>query len=681
MTFRSGIFLILFAGMLSCVPKAPNEASTSTGSASWTFKGATGGFISSIAFHPTNSCEVWMSGDDMSGLYKSTDCGVNWSQIHSIQNMSTYSLAFAPNNPNLIYAVSHFGWGMLKSIDGGTSWALSQAGLPSSGTARRVYQIAISPTNSSVMVVATDDGLYRSVDSGNQFSKISLAWGTSFKAVSYDSSGKLYAGATNGLLKYSVDNGSTWGDMIAGGVEVSKLVTSTHALYVLFAEGTLMYLSLPTFSPSGIINNSATGITTGLKTSLAVKSGTTRGSDVVYLGTSRNTAVASSRWGLFRSTNGGGTWSQMGSGLVGQSIFAVGVNPQDVNNVIVGSANSSGIFKTIDGGVTWTPSSSGVRANSVIGFAQSPHNSSELVMSSTVGAGLGRSYRSLDGGASWSVINEVNANDGVASWNFDPQAANTVLAGMMSKGLYRSTSGFSGPWTRVITTDTKVDRIRRDLVTSNIVYALAREGSVGADIRVYYSGDGGASFAKRSSYYANDLSVHPTNANEAVLVSTSDGFSSTNGFQTGTSLGLTSQASEQGGLSAIAFNPNSSSEIWVGGVSGGLFRAKNYAHGTSPVWESISSPISNAIVQNILVRSDAGVKAIYVSSFGGDVYFSSNAKLGLWLSQDDGSTWKLLSSHLHPCTSFWGLYPVLGSATDLWAGLWGGGLFKMSLSQ
>lgn len=680
-----GMRLILFFSillMISCSKKsdespAPSRPTNST--ATWTFKGVFGGYIPSITFHPSNACEVWASGDDMSGLYKSTDCGATWSLVTTPKNFSTYSLFFDPTDSLKMYAVSHFGWGMMKSADGGSNWTLAQSGLPSTGTAKHVYQTAINPIASTNIIAGTDDGLYRSTDSGANFRKLVVAWGSVFRAVVYSTTGRLFAGATNGVVKYSDDNGNSWSDLVTGSVALSKLEISTNALYILFADATLMYVSLPGFGSSGTINNPASAITTGLQTSLAIYSGGSQATDTLFIGTSKNDSVSSTRWGLFKSSNGGSSWTQMGSGLSRQSIFSVAVNPLNANNILIGSTNSSGVFRTIDGGSNWVSSSTGIKANSVLGFGQNPLNSSELVMSSTVGLGLGQSYSSMDSGSSWSVISEVNSSDGVVAWNFDPENSGVVLAGMVSKGLYRSTTGVGGSWKRIISTDTKVDRIYRDNSNSAIIYALARTGSVSADIRIYYSSNGGASFTKRTSFFANDLSTHPSNLNEGIMVSTSDGFVSTDGFATGTSLGLSSQATSESGLSTVAFNPNNSSEVWVGGVAGGLYQTTNYVNsGGGITWQSRTSPISNAMVQNILIRNEAGAKVIYVSSFGGDVYFTSGAVLGLWKSSDNGITWTNLSNSLYPCTSFWGIYPDQGSSTDIWGAMWGGGLFKLS---
>ena len=81
------------------------------------------GFFSSIAFHPLRDGEVWASGDDSSGLYKSNDGGDTWAIVAGLPlDQATYSLCFDENLPDRIYAPNHFGRGFLYSGDSGVSW-------------------------------------------------------------------------------------------------------------------------------------------------------------------------------------------------------------------------------------------------------------------------------------------------------------------------------------------------------------------------------------------------------------------------------------------------------------------------------------------------------------------------------------------------------------------------------
>ncbi|HEX4922930.1 MAG TPA: hypothetical protein VFV50_02555, partial [Bdellovibrionales bacterium] len=114
---------------------------------SWSHVGPRGGFVPAIVFHPSRAGEVWASGDDAGGLYKSADYGATWTAVEGVGfNQSTYSLVFDPTDSNVIFAPNHFGRGMVRSSDGGTTWTVSQAGLPLLGNNDQLlYGLAVNP--------------------------------------------------------------------------------------------------------------------------------------------------------------------------------------------------------------------------------------------------------------------------------------------------------------------------------------------------------------------------------------------------------------------------------------------------------------------------------------------------------------------------------------------------------
>lgn len=681
------LFCLAFVGCSPSSNESPavptqTDPPTSNNSGHWTHVSPETGFIPSIKFHPTENCVVWASGDDMSGLYKSTDCGIHWASVSTPANMSSYYLNFNPSNANKIYAINFFGLGILKSTDGGTNWTLSQSGLPSTINNRRAFQVAIHPNSASIIIVATQAGLYRSLDDGANFTRLNTVWGSAFQAVVFSSTGRLFAGDITGVFKYSDDNGSTWTDILTASLPISEMHVSSNALYILYVDGTLQYLDLPNLATGGFLNIGSTGITTDALVTLTVVSGASQITDTLYLGTSKKASLPSNRWGLFKSTNGGSTWNQLTNNLTDISIFRVAVAPNDPNLLLVSSSSSGGVFRSINGGATFTHSSSGLHAVSALGFAQNPHNTNELILSSSVGYGMGQTYRSTNLGGAWNILPEINSADGTLSWNFDPDQNGVVLAGMIGTGVFRSTTGVTGTFSRVVSSNVKVPKIVRDLGNSNIVYALATEGAVGTpstDIRVYYSNNGGSSFNIRSNLYAADLAAHPLNTNEAIAASVDNAYVSTDGFATQNSIQASAIATTEGGLSAIAFDPTVLNTVWIGGAKGGLYKTTNYqSTGGGVTWATVPSPVSNVLISKILIRDEDSVKTIYISSFGGDIYWNISGKLALFKSIDNGMSWTELSTELNPCTSFWNFTPVIGSTKDLWGQLWGGGLFRLT---
>ncbi|HEY6331902.1 MAG TPA: sialidase family protein, partial [Blastocatellia bacterium] len=125
------------------------------------------------------------------------------------------------------------------------------------------------------------------------------------------------ATATGGLLK-SKDNGTTW-----TGIFEHESVASTGAVAV---------------SPSD--------------------------SKTIWLGTGEPNGRNSSSWGngVYKSTDGGGTWANMGL-KDSQDIARIVIDPSDSNLVYVaalghlwGPNKERGVFKTTDGGKTWSAS-------------------------------------------------------------------------------------------------------------------------------------------------------------------------------------------------------------------------------------------------------------------------------------------------------------------------------------
>jgi photosystem II stability/assembly factor-like uncharacterized protein len=121
------------------------------------------------------------------GVFRSTDGGKNWSKVLYVDDKTgATDLAFAPSNPNIVFAAMYqvkrepwtftsggSGSGLYRSSDGGATWKhLTGNGLPegtlgrigvtvSGGDANRVY----------ALIEADKGGLYRSDDGGDKWER------------------------------------------------------------------------------------------------------------------------------------------------------------------------------------------------------------------------------------------------------------------------------------------------------------------------------------------------------------------------------------------------------------------------------------------------------------------------------------------------------------------------------
>ncbi|NTW24364.1 MAG: PKD domain-containing protein [Lentimicrobium sp.] len=79
--------------------------------------------------------------------------------------------------------------------------------------------------------------------------------------------------------------------------------------------------------------------------------------DVIYMGTGDRDAGDASGLGVWKSFDGGITWTAFNAGMGNSTISRLIMHPDDNN--IVFAASGGGIYKTTDGGLTWTKKSNG----------------------------------------------------------------------------------------------------------------------------------------------------------------------------------------------------------------------------------------------------------------------------------------------------------------------------------
>src|SRR5262245_60417911 len=129
----------------------------------------------------------------------------------------------------------------------------------------------------------------------------------------------------------------------------------------------------------------------GVVNSIAIES---KNSDTVYVANSA---------GIFKTTDGGVSWSSINPGVYPQMLL---VHPRDSQIVFAGTIN--GLLKSVDGGATWHNANSGLGRQ---GPGPGPYAGvSALTFDSQnadilyAGTNVGR-FKSVDGGESWVGLN------------------------------------------------------------------------------------------------------------------------------------------------------------------------------------------------------------------------------------------------------------------------------------
>ena len=186
------------------------------------------GRVNAIVTAPANPNTIYVAFAG-GGLWKSTDGGAFWqAKTETLGSLSIGTVAMDPNNPNTLYLglgdpFDGTGIGIVKMTDGGDTWN-NPVFL---GTSTSIRDIFVAPANSSIVLVATNAGLYRSTDAGKTYSPVAINTGVaetpglwSFASgggntvvVSLEAAPSASSSATGsrqGQIWRSTDNGANW---------------------------------------------------------------------------------------------------------------------------------------------------------------------------------------------------------------------------------------------------------------------------------------------------------------------------------------------------------------------------------------------------------------------------------------------------------------------------------------
>ncbi len=256
--------------------------------------------------------------------------------------------------------------------------------------------------------------------------------------------------------------------------------------------------------------------------------------------------------GLWKSTNGGTTWSIVAStdAIASIGVTDIAIDPANSNILYIatgdgdaGDTYSVGVLKSIDGGLTWNTTGLNWTTNqgrTISRLLIHPTNGQILIAFTSNGI-----YRTTNGGTSWTQVQNTNSfRDG----EFKPGDPNTVYGA--GTRFWKSTDG-GVTWTNTATglpANTAVDRFSIAVTPANVnyVYILAGSAANNGYYGVYRATDSGNTFTQRSStpnimgwsntgadtggqsWYDHGFDVSQTNA-DVVVVGGVNHWRSTNG--------------------------------------------------------------------------------------------------------------------------------------------------------
>ncbi|HVZ78958.1 MAG TPA: hypothetical protein VG818_13330 [Gemmatimonadaceae bacterium] len=149
-----------------------------------------------------------------------------------------------------------------------------------------------------------------------------------------------------------------------------------------------------------------------------------RNSDVVYVAAQGPLFSGGGDRGLFKTTDGGKTWKKILSGPTWAGVSDVVMDPRHPDVLLastwqryrrqwgyIAGGPESGLWRSTDGGATWTKSQSGLPTGELgrIGLAISPVDPDVVYAIVEAAQNRGGFYRSRDNGVSWERMSDYNA--------------------------------------------------------------------------------------------------------------------------------------------------------------------------------------------------------------------------------------------------------------------------------
>ncbi|MFL6426901.1 MAG: WD40/YVTN/BNR-like repeat-containing protein [Acidobacteriaceae bacterium] len=341
---------------------------------------------------------------------------MHWRMIGPFRGGRTRAAAGVPDQPNVFY-VGQVDGGIWKSTDYGRTWNP----IFDAQDTQSVGAIAVAPSDSNVIYVASGeglhrpdlsvgDGIYRTADAGKTWTHLGLRDGQQIPAVVVDPSNpnRLFAAvlghpygpnAERGIFR-SQDGGKTWEKVLykdenTGGSDIAIDPTNPRILYASMWDARLG----PWEDKNG------------------------------YEGT---------HGGFFKSTDGGSTWKQLTDGLPKDLVqINIAIAASDPNRIYAtlatkeegayGSSKGLGVYRSDDAGMSWRKITDDPRPAMKIGGGDlpvprvDPQNPDVVYSTSIV------TCKSTDGGKTWISLRGAPGGDDYQNLWISPRDPRILL--------------------------------------------------------------------------------------------------------------------------------------------------------------------------------------------------------------------------------------------------------------
>lgn len=591
------------------------------------------------------------------GIFKSTDAGATWAQLSATNNSSFYyvqKLEYDASTGTLWAATRK---GLFKSSNGGTSFTQVLSG---SGD---IYVMDLEIANTAPTTIYAGVGhlsqsaVWRSTDAGSNWSEVRSVSGMGRieLAVSQSSPGTVYASMLNlstygvGNISKSTNSGTSWTNVTVPGPSFSGAdnyagqqgwydnILAVHPTNsnTVFAGGIDLWMTTNGGSSWTQKTNwySQTGAPPYVHADFH---------DVTFDPQNSNTVFVGNDGGIYRSTNGGTSWTALNNDLFVTQFYYGAVDPS--SSKYYGGTQDNGTIRSL-GSTSWTEIFGGDGGATEVDYVNPNNIYIEYVNFAF--------FKSTNGGVSFvRSMNGIPKGSGdydgttdrtlfITPFIMDPNSPTTIVGGTYR--VWRTINGASS-WTSIssdLTGDgsgasgAKISTLAIAKGNSDVIYVGCTNG------RVQVTTNAGSQWNLRNSGLPNAtcsrIAIHPTNSSVAYAVYS--------GFTSGAKVYKTTNAGTSWTnisnnlpnipVSCIYINPANTSHLVIG-TDLGVFTSSN--DGGS--WSADNSGLANVVVADLDYRSSDN--KIFASTHGRGMFAADLSGGGsggniLQLVYDDGT--------------------------------------------
>jgi photosystem II stability/assembly factor-like uncharacterized protein len=405
----------------------------------WFPFGPDGGDARAFAADPKDARHIYL-GTANGWIYQSLDGGTQWSRLKSVGNRNDLVLDNILVDPMDTKHLAVGAWvsadlhspdaGLFVSSDGGATWTR-----PAEMRGQAVLSLTLAPSDPRTMVAGTFEGVFRSVDGGEHWQRISPTGDKELHeveslAIDPADPDTIYAGTWH-LPWKTTDGGKTWKSIKQGIIDDSDVFSiivdpkQPSTVYVSACSGIYKSEDAGAKFTGGVGQNKAQGIpSTARRTRVLMQD--PNHLDTVFAGTTE---------GLYRTGDAGKLWTEMTSSDV--IVNDVYVDPSNSQHVLL-ATDHQGVLASEDGGSSFVPSNRGFSTRLITAFTADAQHPATLYVGAVNDKQWGGVFVSHTDGLSWSQMSL--GLDGRDVFSLGQAPDGTILAGT-AHGIYRLKDG------------------------------------------------------------------------------------------------------------------------------------------------------------------------------------------------------------------------------------------------